>query len=354
VEDALIAAKQTGDDYLLAQSLLLLTEVHESSGDLSNALESATRAQLVSNQLNHIRLEARALVEIGFLRAQHADFDEAVKAAKRGLELLAASDDRNAIAYAWNILGRALGGRGDYCHALDAFHRSQEEAQIIGDRYLLAQAFNMRGWLHRELGDYENGLKFDEEGVEFAQRWSKPSPEISARLNVCLDLLCLGDLERALVMLDEIETQINAGSFGFHSWRWRLRLLHGRGLCLLALDEPAKALALSDEGLLLAETNLTRKYVALNHELKGRALANLGSVAEAIGELEKAVALADVIHYQPIRWGSRHTLAGLCKQNNRKKEAQRISSQAVHIIQTIAAALDDKNLQASFLNSALP
>jgi predicted ATPase/DNA-binding winged helix-turn-helix (wHTH) protein len=345
VEDALIAAKQTGDDYLLAQSLLLLTEVHESSGDLSNALEMATRAQLVCNRLNDIRLEARALVEIGFLRAQHADFDEAVKAAKRGLELLAASDDRNAIAYAWNILGRALGGRGDYCHALDAFHRSQEEAQIIGDRYLLAQAFNMRGWLHRELGDYENGLKFDEEGVEFAQRWSKPSPEISARLNVCLDLLCLGHLERALVMLDEIETQINAGSFGFHSWRWRLRLLHGRGLCLLAL---------SDEGLLLAETNLTRKYVALNHELKGRALANLGSVAEAIGELEKAVALADVIHYQPIRWGSRHTLAGLCKQNNRKQEAQRISSQAVHIIQTIAQALDDKTLQTSFLSAALP
>jgi len=354
VEAALVAAEQAGDEYYLAQSLLLLTEVHESSGDLSSALETATRAQIVSSKLNDNQLEARALVEIGFLHAQRAEFNEAASAAELGLELLAETDDRNAIAYAWNILGRALGGRGDYGRALDAFHRSQEEAQIIGDRYLLAQAFNMRGWLHRELGDYENGLNIDEKGVDFAKRWDKPSPEISARLNVCLDVLHLGDPERALVLLDEIEVQINVGSFGFHNWRWRLRLLHARGLCFLALDEPAKALALAEEGLPLAETNVTRKYVSLNHELKGMALAELGNMDEAIGALETAAALGDAIQYQPIRWASRHQLAELYRQNGREQEAQRTLSEAAHIIQTIAAGLTDESLRATFLHSQKP
>ena len=292
-------------------------------------------------------------MEIGFLHAQWAEFDEAARAAELGLQLLAETDDRNAIAYAWNILGQALGGRDDYGRALDAFQRSQEEAQIIGDRYLLAQASNMQGWLHRELGDYENALTFDQEGVALAQRWDKSSPEISARLNVCLDLLHLGDPERALALLDGIEVQINAGSFGFHNWRWRLRLLHARGLCFLALGEPAKALALAEDGLPLAETNVTRKYIALNHELKGMALAALGNTDEAIGELETAISLADAIQYQPIRWAGRHHLAKLYRQNGRESDAKKTSSEAEFIIQTIADALEEENLRGVFLSTAL-
>jgi predicted ATPase/DNA-binding SARP family transcriptional activator len=354
VEAALVAAERAGDEYYLAQSLLLLTEVHESSGDLGSALETATRAQKVSSKLKDNQLEARALVEIGFLHAQRAEFNEAVNAVEQGLKLLAETDDHNAIAYSWNILGRALGGRGDYGRALDAFQRSQEEAQIVGDRYLLAQALNMCGWLYRELGDYENGLKYDEEGVDFAQQWGKSSPEISARLNVCLDVLYLGEPGRALELLNKIELQINAGSFGFHSWRWRLRILHARGLCFLALNEPAKALVLAEDGLPLAETNVTRKYVALNHELKGMALAKLGRVDEAIGVTKAAISLADDIHYQPIRWASRHRLAELYRQNGREQESKNISSEAEHIIQTIASSLEDENLRVSFLNTALP
>jgi tetratricopeptide (TPR) repeat protein len=353
VESALHTAEQLGDDHHLALSLLLLTEVQESSGDLSSALKTATRAQIVCSNLVDNQLEARALVEIGFLRAQQADFDEAVNAAQRGLELLSGADDLNAIAYVWNILGRAFGGRGDYSRALDAFQRSQEGAQIVGDRYLLAQVFNMRGWIHRELCDFENGLKFDQEGVEISQLWGKPSPEISARLNVCLDLLHLGDPVQSLGLLNKIEEQINSGAFGFHKWRWQQRLLHARGLCLLALNEPAKALALAEEGLPLAERSVNRKYAALNHELRGKALAILGRVDQAIGITETAISLADAIQYQPTRWASRIQLAELYRQNGREQEAKKTSSEAGYIIKTIADALEDETLRAIFLNGAL-
>ncbi len=54
---------------------------------------------------------------------------------------------------------------------------------------------------------------FDQEGVDFAQQWGKSSPEISAQLNVCLDLLHLGDPKQALELLNKTETRINAGEF---------------------------------------------------------------------------------------------------------------------------------------------
>jgi len=354
VEAALSAAEQAGNDLYLAQSLLLLTEVHESSGDLSSALETASRAQKVSIELNDIQLQARATVEIGFLNTQRAEFNEAVIAAEHGLKLLAESDDRSAIAYAWNILGRALGGRGDYSRGLEAFDHCREEAQITGDRYLLAQVFNMQGWLYRELGDYQKGLNLDQQGYDFAKRWGKPSPEISARLNMSIDMLHLDEPKRALGLLDKIEVQINCGSFGFHNWRWQVRLLHTRGLCFLALDEPEKSLALADEGLLLAEKTIARKYTALNHALRGQALAKLGHLDEAILELELAISLGDVIQYQPLRWSGRYQLAKLCRQCNSESDANKMVTEAENIIQTIAGAIDDENLRTTFLNTALP
>ena len=353
VEAALVAAEEAGDKYHLAQSLLLLTEVYESNGDLRNALETAIRALEVSSDLNDNQLEARALVEIGFLNAQRAEFNDAVNAVESGLKLLHKTGDHNAMAYALNILGRAFGGRGDYGRAFEAFRRGQEEAEIIGDRYLLAQVFNMRGWLYRDLGDYENALKFDKEGVDFAKQWGKPSPEISARLNICLDMLLLGDPNQVLDLLDEIEEQINTGSFGFHNWRWQLRLLHTRGLCFLALDKPENALALAEEGLPLAEINRTRKYIALNNNLRGMALAELKKVDEAIAALEKAISLADEIQYQPIRWGSRKHLADIYQHKGREKEAKNILAEAKQIIQTIASELENEKLRSLFLNSAL-
>jgi len=353
VEAALSAAEQTGNDHYLTLSLLLLTEVHESDGELGSALETADRARAVSHSLNDKPLEARALLEIGFLHAQRADFKKAVSAADLGLQLLEETDDRNALAYGWNILGRALGGSGDYSRALDAFNRSHEEAGIIGDRYLLAQIFNMRGWLHRELGDFENGLKLDQEGIKTAKRWDKPSPEISARLNLCLDLLQLGDPKRVLGLLEEIEEQISTGSFGFHSWRWRLRLLHTRGLCTLALDKPTQVLALAEEGLQLAEIKKTRKYIALNHGLLGGALAVLDRGKAAVRELELAVALADEIQYQPIRWEGRFQLANLYRQKKRLKVAKSTISEAKGIIQTISDNLDDESLRIAFSKMTL-
>jgi hypothetical protein len=86
----------------------------------------------------------------------------------------------------------------------------------------------------------------------------------------------------------------------------------------------------------------------------GMALAELGSVDEAIVAMETGISLADTIRYQPIRWASRNQLAELYRQNGREQEAKNTSSEAAHIIQSIAEALEDETLRAIFLNTAHP
>jgi tetratricopeptide (TPR) repeat protein len=120
------------------------------------------------------------------------------------------------------------------------------------------------------------------------------------------------------------------------------------------LNEPNEALLLAEEGVQLAEKHGIRKYVALNHELKSIALANLGRADEAIEAAMTAITLADEIQYQPIRWASRQQLAELYHQKGRGQEAKKRSSEAKHIIETIATTIEDENLRAAFLNKALP
>jgi hypothetical protein len=53
-------------------------------------------------------------------------------------------------------------------------------------------------------------------------------------------------------------------------------------------------------------------------------------------------------------WASRHQLAELYRQNGREQESKNISSEAEHIIQTIASSLEDEKLRVTYLNTALP
>jgi tetratricopeptide (TPR) repeat protein len=286
---------------------------------------------------------------LGWLRAQRAEFEQAITVADAALTMLVATDDRAAVAFAWNVLGRAYGGCGHYASAFSAFARSEEVAATIDHKFLLAQAPNMRGWLYYQLGDYVRALELDQQGVQLAQAWNKRPAEISARINVALDLLQLGDPEEALAQLQSIQARIEEDAFGFHAWRWRLRLLEGQGLCHLALGQTQQARAFAVEGERIATATTSRKYIAANQVLMGLVLAQMQQVEAAIRALEQAVVLADRIGYQPLRWRGYTQLANLHQAMGNESAAQRSQSMALHVIETIAAELSDESQRARWL-----
>ena len=208
IQAALKAAEAADDNRLRVQSLLLLTESLEASGDLKSALETVSKADALSKETTDPRLQSQTLLESAFINTLLADFDNAIAQTNQALNLRQTTHDEPSIAYAWNILGRGYGGRGSYSESFKAFSHCQSIAERIGDGYLIAMMPNMQGWLHRELGDYEAAVALDGDGVTLAQQWQKSPPEISARLNVCHDLLALDNVTAARKMLAAVESQI--------------------------------------------------------------------------------------------------------------------------------------------------
>lgn len=350
VRDALAVAEAQEDIETQCQALSLLGQIHSQRGELKTERRLIERALQLARQSGNRWREGRTLADLGFLQAQRGFFVAAATAAQDALRLLQATDDVAGQAFAWNMLGRAEGGRGQYGAAFAAFAESERLAHSIDLRSMGAQIPNMRGWLYQQLGDYTRAQAENQRGLALAQEWQKTPAEISAQLNLCLDAIFAQDYAGALDQATHIEKRLEQGDFGFHNWRWRLRLLHIKGLALLQAGELAAARTAVEAGLELAYATEATKYVTLHNELRGRIELAQGDSASAIAHLEKVLVSADSMHYQPLRWQARLRLAMLHGETQLgATHAQMAQSIVADIASELEQNLGDADLAACFL-----
>ncbi len=352
VRSALALAERIGDQSTVCQSLSLLGQLHSHRGDLDTELDLIERALTIARETKNYLREARTQADLAFLHAQRGEFARAIPLARTALAYLETTSDRGGVAFTWNILGRAYGGMGRFDSAFTAFEHCRQVAEEIDLASMALQIPNMLGWLHFQLGDHVGALALDREGVAIASRADALQPQISARLNVCHDRMEVDGPAIALVELEQIEEQMDSGDFGYHGWRWRIRLLHIQGLCHLHLHDAERVLRLAAKGAALAQRTSARKYIALFHELTGAAMAKLGRWEEAAHELSEAVHEADAIDCRPIAWQTRVRLALVCRALDNEQRARSLLEEANAIVLAIADEVSDVELRAKFLSSS--
>ncbi|MEZ4560750.1 MAG: BTAD domain-containing putative transcriptional regulator [Caldilineaceae bacterium] len=233
VRAALATAERTGDQETLAKSLSLLGQIHSHRGDLAREFTLIERALAITRATGNRGREARTETDLAFLHAQMGDFVQAKRLAQKALAYLEQTADRGSVAFAANMLGRAHGGMGAFDPAMAAFALCRTVADEIGLTSMSLQIPNMHGWLYQSIGAFDLALAADSESLARASDANAATPEISARLNVCRDRLELDGPDAALAELAAIEARMAHGDYGFHGWRWRLRLLYTQGLCHL-------------------------------------------------------------------------------------------------------------------------
>ena len=346
IRRALSLAERVQDENLIARLLVLLSVAQASEGRLSDALDSTIQARTLSQKKKDQQLEAQTLNELGFIYTQLGEFQNGIDVIQEALAIQAASPDLGISTYSWNILGRAYGGLGQYQQALDAFEKCRQQAAEIEDRFFLAQVPNMLGWLYRELYAVERAERCDQESVDLALRYGKGPIEISARLNLCLDWLALKRLDDAYTALQQIEKQIKAGQFGFHQWRWRLRLLYIGGRYYLQTGQIELALTKSENLWHLAQEVNAKKYMCLAQQLRGDALTALARPDEAKIALKRSIQLAESMSYRPVQWA-----AGLQLASIQPTQDQKILAKARGLVRETAGQLADPGLRQTFLES---
>jgi class 3 adenylate cyclase/tetratricopeptide (TPR) repeat protein len=255
----------------------------------------------------------------------------------------------------WNE-ALALGGKGHFSAALSRLHEALAHCERTGEMLVRARALNTVGWILGELQDHEAAIEWDRRSEETALEINAPDPEIesNARLNLGDSLRALGRLDEAEKYYEMVEEVVQDASprERFAIWLYSQHLFHSYGELWLERGDYTRALSYADRCLELAESTNRPKNVVKGRRLRGQALMGQDKLHDAEQEIDMALAIARGISNPPQLWKTLVALGDLRKAQGRTNEAGETYSEAVAIIEGVAAQVDDEKLRETFLSSA--
>ena len=122
---------------------------------LLNEVDRATVGKLVHNR--------------GLLLQNRAEYDAALEAYKKSLEISQFHGDRATVADSLYNIGRIHYLHGEYREALKAYKKSLEIAEILGNRATVANCLNQIGMIHRAHGEYKAALEAYQKSLEIRE-----------------------------------------------------------------------------------------------------------------------------------------------------------------------------------------
>ncbi|HVJ17314.1 MAG TPA: AAA family ATPase [Polyangiaceae bacterium] len=274
----------------------MLAQCLGSAGELTEAIEKYSELWPLRRD-RHVPSLAIAPLTLYW----NGRIDEALVWAHESLAAARKANDVVSLLVGLPPLGLMLAARGDYREAQATF----AEARAIGERAratsLLARAVSMSTGFHLDLGDIDTAEDLASEASELARSSGWPPGSVSAGIDLVACRLRRGDVgaaEQLLKAAARSAAEIGGrkqGVSGFHDFLWSIRLAWAHA-------EVAAARGLSDdverwcgETLALA-TGGRPKYEAAALVTRARSRAARGLRAEALADLDRALAIARASH----------------------------------------------------------
>jgi class 3 adenylate cyclase/tetratricopeptide (TPR) repeat protein len=347
-EEALSVAQETGDERVVARSLISLGAVDEIYGKLLERdlkLEQALRIGKTRGSQGVIAYALQGLVRAANWRGE---FRRAITLGQQGER--AAAEIYDGVMELMNQGSRCLAhvGLGEYAEAMTAINDCLTKARDRDNTFLLGVLTNALGWLHQELGDFQRAVEYDRDSADLGQRTGISNVEISALINLGFDYLHLGEPAKALTLLETTLSRAEKG-FGAHRWRWTMHLCACIADTLLALGDPERALIQVERGFIEARATDSMKYIARFHALRGEVALAARQWSQAEADCREALHIARQIGYPTLTWQAAHLLARSQAGQNNLEAAFATVQLAVDTIDAAATRIPDPALRETFL-----
>jgi tetratricopeptide (TPR) repeat protein len=288
---------------------------------------------------------------LAMLAHLHSDFDTALHHGQACVELGQSFSNTFLVLGGYFVVGMSYASLGHYQLAVDQLQQALDLSEAAGDRFWRARLLNTIGWVHRELFNLKEAIRFDQASLELA-RAGQPcltEAEGNALANLATDYLLLKDYNQTRTCLEEGLS--SSGDKPFMRWRYRTRMIVVQGRLELAEGNVVGALAAADESLAMTRTTHARKNIARSCKLRGEALLAAGRVHKARSALRHALDIGLSIKSPALVWPCHLTLAQLEEISGRPDVAKTHYFSAAQILNEISSHLTDATLRRSFLTA---
>jgi tetratricopeptide (TPR) repeat protein len=197
-QEAMQLAQQTGDQEILALSLIRLENLDRDRGNLRDADSKLEQVLHISRREGFNDSVVQSLAFLGSHAYWQGKFVHAVQMCQEGVTL--AHDVHNGYYELFDLANLCLAcwSAGNYAQALMVLDEGTTKAQERKSMFIVGRLTNTLGWFYRELGDITRAVKYVQESVELGRSFHIHNVEISALINLGLDYLALGHHDRSL------------------------------------------------------------------------------------------------------------------------------------------------------------
>jgi tetratricopeptide (TPR) repeat protein len=293
LQQALAAARELGDPWTLARTLLVAGWAPYWRNDMGEAREMFEEALAVAraNPDGDPWAESRALGMVATLVENEGDQEEALALSSEALAIAEASGDRFSVAVARESVGNALRRTGRLSEAEPHLNAAVDAFRELGARWELASALTSRGTLHRLAGRIDQAVKDLREGYRLCRELKERGIVTWTANQLAIALVRIGELQAAREVLEETSGVVGSSGLGSADW-----LLEAEVEILLAEGDRDGALEKALALLRLEREQGSAKDVAARIWWIGRVFG-----PDAVGgteEMERARSLLEETHWE--------------------------------------------------------
>ncbi len=171
--------------------------VHDSSGELEDALEFYQHSLAISQELGNRKGEGATLSNISGVYQARGEYDTALKYLEQSLDIYREVGNRAGEGTTLNNISQIYQARGEYDTALKYLEQSLDIRREIGDRAGEGTTLNNLATTAHAKGDYETALKYLDQSLDISQEIGNRAVEAITSWNIARIYQDQGNLTKA-------------------------------------------------------------------------------------------------------------------------------------------------------------